>query len=683
MLTGVFRESYGGTFDERPVNSRPSPFGIRAVVIVPFVLQILTAVGLVGYFSFRNGQRAVNDLSTQLRSEVGDRIHLYIDNFVSLPPLINQASEEVVNRRMLNLASLDQVEQYIMLQMKLHPTVSYIAYGNPEGKLRGGERKANGTLTLDHSDDPTKADYRTYEMTGNGDRQLLEILPKPYDARIRPWYQAAIAARKPTWGNVYLWVNTQELSVPAVHPIYRNGKLQGVFSAEFLLSNISEFLHTLKIGKTGKTFVIERSGLLIASSTDEKPFRLADGKTQERLNVLDSQDPLTHATAEYLIARFGSFDKIQTRQQLDFDLKGSHQLVQVQPFTDGKGLDWLTVVVIPEADFMEQIHENTRSTIWLCLGAASLATVLGIYTSRWITKPILRLSQASQAIAEGDLEQKVRVDRQDELGVLAQSFNQMAAQLKSSFDQLEIRVQERTAELNHQRQETERLLLSILPESIAERLKRNPETIADSFAEVTVLFADLVDFTAHAHEISATQTVDLLNQVFSEFDLLAERYQLEKIKTIGDGYMVAGGLPSPTTDHAQAVAAMAIAMQETVSRFHYPSGDPFEIRIGIHTGAVIAGVIGKKKFTYDLWGDTVNLASRMESRGLPGKIQVSPATYLRLRDEYDLDDRGIVEIKGFGLMQTYWLIGRKSAVGEKSKKNAPCEETRLRKECEE
>jgi hypothetical protein len=158
------------------VNSRPSPLGIRAVVIVPFVLQILTAVGLVGYFSFRNGQRAVNDLSSQLRSEVGDRIHLYIDNFVSLPPLINQASEEVVNRRMLNLASLDQVEQYIMLQMKLHPAVSYIAYGNPEGKLRGGERKANGTLTLDHSDDPTKADYRTYEMTGNGDRQLLEIL---------------------------------------------------------------------------------------------------------------------------------------------------------------------------------------------------------------------------------------------------------------------------------------------------------------------------------------------------------------------------------------------------------------------------------------------------------------------------------------------------------------------------
>jgi adenylate cyclase len=659
---------------EYPVTPRHSPFcpGIRAVVIVPFVLQILTAVGLVGYFSFRNGQRAVNDLSTQLRSEVGDRIQLYIGNFVALPPTINQASEEVVNRRFLSLGSLDQVEQYIMLQMKLHPAVSYIAYGNPEGKLRGGERKANGTLTLDHSDDPTQADYRTYEMTGKGDRKLLETLPNPYDARVRPWYKAAITAKKPTWGNVYLWVNTQELSVPAVHPIYQNDQLQGVFSTEFLLSNISKFLHTLKIGKTGKTFVIERSGLLIASSTAEKPFRLAADstikhrKTQERLNVLDSQDSLTHATAQYLIKKFGSFQNIQTRQQLDFNVQGRHQLVQVQPFKDGKGLDWLIVVVIPEADFMEQIHENTRSTIWLCLAAATLATVLGIYTSRWITRPILQLSQASQAIAEGDLDQKVVMHRRDELGVLAQSFNQMAAQLKASFvvlertnEQLEVRVQERTAELNHQRQETERLLLSILPESIAERLKRSPETIADSFAEVTVLFADLVNFTAHAHEISATETVSLLNQVFSEFDGLAEQYQLEKIKTIGDGYMIAGGLPAPKNDHAQAVAEMAIAMQKTVNHFYYPSGEPFQIRIGIHTGAVIAGVIGKKKFTYDLWGDTVNLASRMESRGLPGKIQVSPATYERLKEDYCLEERGVIEVKGFGEMQTYWLCHRK------------------------
>ncbi|NJR39151.1 MAG: HAMP domain-containing protein [Leptolyngbyaceae cyanobacterium CSU_1_4] len=639
---------------------RPS-LPLRAVVIVPFVLQILTAVSLVGYFSFRNGQRAVNDLSTQLRREVSDRIHLYITNFVALPPRINQTSEEVIRQKFFTLNSLDQIEQYIALQMRLHPTVSYIAYGNNQGKLRGGERKADGTLTLDHSDQVTKADYRTYQTNSEGDRtQLLETLPEKYDARKRPWYKAAAAAGKPIWGNTYLWVNTQELSIPAVHPIYSSdGTLQGVFSTEFLLSNVSQFLRKLKIAKTGKTLVIERSGLLIASSLDEKPFRLGfNGKTQERLNIYDSKDALTHAIAEFLLNKFGNYRNIRERQQLEFDFNGSRQLMQIQPFSDGKGLDWLIMVVIPEADFMEQIYENTRSTFWLCLAAASIATVLGIYTSRWITQPILQLSQASQAIAEGDLEQNVVMTRTDELGVLAQSFNQMAVQLKISFEVLEYRVAERTAELNEQRQETERLLLRLLPASVADRLKRSTEIIADDFAEVTVLFADLVDFTAYAHQASANDTVGLLNQIFSEFDQLAEDYQLEKIKTIGDGYMIAGGLPTPKADHAEAVAEMAIAMQQAVNRFCHPSGKPFQLRVGIHTGAVIAGVIGKQKFTYDLWGDTVNLASRMESRGLPGKIQVSPATYQRLQFQYSLEERGMIEVKGFGQMQTYWLNGK-------------------------
>jgi methyl-accepting chemotaxis protein len=391
---------------------------------------------------------------------VGDRIHLYISSFVALPPRINQTSAEVIRQKFLTLKSLNQIEQYIVLQMKLHPTVSYIAYGNNEGKLRGGERKADGTLTLDHSDDVTKADYRTYRTNLEGDRtQLLETLPEKYDARLRSWYKSAKAAGKPIWGSIYLWINTQELSIPAVQPIYSlDGKLQGVFSTEFLLSNVSKFLQELKIAKTGKTFVMERSGLLIASSsTSEKPFRLVfNGKTQERLNVFDSKDALTHATAQYLLNKFGNYRNIQERQQLEFTFNGNQQLIQAQPFSDEKGLDWLIMIVIPEADFMEQIYENTRSTLWLCLAVSSIATVLGIYTSRWITQPILQLSQASRAIAEGDLEQKVVMNRNDELGVLAQSFNQMASQLKISFEVLEIRVEERTAELSEQRQETER-----------------------------------------------------------------------------------------------------------------------------------------------------------------------------------------------------------------------------------
>jgi len=194
---------------------------------------------------------------------------------------------------------------------------------------------------------------------------------------------------------------------------------------------------------------------------------------------------------------------------------------------------------------------------------------------------------------------------------------------------------------------SERLLLNILPQPIAERLKRHEEVIADSFEDVTVLFADIVDFTTYSAERSAEDVVSLLNEVFSKFDRLAEGRELEKIKTIGDAYMVVGGLPIPRPDHVEAVVEMAIAMQAEAR----DAG--VELRIGIHTGPVVAGVIGTRKFSYDLWGDTVNTASRMESHGLPGEIQVTEATYARARDRYGFTVRGEVDIKGKGRMTTY------------------------------
>jgi urea transport system substrate-binding protein len=212
--------------------------------------------------------------------------------------------------------------------------------------------------------------------------------------------------------------------------------------------------------------------------------------------------------------------------------------------------------------------------------------------------------------------------------------------------------------LRYQQECTEELLLNILPAPIAERLKRAESTIADNFADVTVLFADLVNFTEISSQIPPTRLVDLLNKIFSEFDQLAENHGLEKIKTIGDAYMVVGGLPTTRPDHAEAIAEMALDMQHKITRFKGPNGEPFRLRIGINTGPVIAGVIGTKKFTYDLWGDTVNLASRMESHGVAGRIQVTAATYERLKDKYLFEPRGLTHIKGKGEMITYWLIRR-------------------------
>ncbi|MCP2728745.1 adenylate/guanylate cyclase domain-containing protein [Limnofasciculus baicalensis] len=212
--------------------------------------------------------------------------------------------------------------------------------------------------------------------------------------------------------------------------------------------------------------------------------------------------------------------------------------------------------------------------------------------------------------------------------------------------------------LRNEQEQSDRLLLNILPQLIAERLKQKQSTIADSFDEVTVLFADLVGFTELASRLSPTQLVELLNQIFSAFDELSQGYGLEKIKTIGDAYMVVGGLPKPRRDHAEAIAQMALDMQKIISHFNTQNNQALSIRIGINTGPVVAGVIGIKKFSYDLWGDTVNTASRMESQGKANRIQVTEETYQRLKDKFVLEDRGEIPVKGKGKMQTYFLIGK-------------------------
>ena len=200
------------------------------------------------------------------------------------------------------------------------------------------------------------------------------------------------------------------------------------------------------------------------------------------------------------------------------------------------------------------------------------------------------------------------------------------------------------------------LLLNVLPRTIAERLKRVPGVIAERYDEVTVLFADVADFTPFAERTSPEQVVGVLDEIFSAFDALTEQRGLEKIKTIGDAYMVAGGLPVARADHAEAIAALAIEMQTEFGRVCGTLGLGLEIRIGIDSGPVVAGVIGRRKFIYDLWGDTVNTASRMESHGVAGRIQVTDATYRRLRDRYRFEDRGETEVKGKGRIRTYLLV---------------------------
>jgi adenylate cyclase len=216
------------------------------------------------------------------------------------------------------------------------------------------------------------------------------------------------------------------------------------------------------------------------------------------------------------------------------------------------------------------------------------------------------------------------------------------------------------AALEREQARSEALLLNILPSPIAERLKAGNQTIADGYAEATILFADLVGFTQISATINPEQLVVMLNRLFSRFDELSGRIGIEKIKTIGDAYMVCAGVPLQRTDHAEAIADMALAMMDTIREHNREFGGNLQVRIGINTGPVVAGVIGLKKFIYDLWGDTVNFANRMESNGVPGRIQVSEATWMRLRDGYAFEERGNIEVKGIGSVKAFLLVGKKA-----------------------
>lgn len=427
---------------------------LRLILVVPFVVQIFAAVGLVGYLSARNGQQAVNNLANQLMDKNNNLVNQHLNHYLATPQQINQINLDAVELGLLDLQDFKRTGHYFWKQMQVFD-VGYINFANKEGEFIGVERLDNGKLLINETLGILDRVY-IYATDSQGNRTSREIKNDLPPVQTESWYANAVQAGKPVWSKIYQWRDKPEvLSISSSYPIYdRTKKLIGVIGVDLILSQISNFLNNLKISPSGKILIVERNGLVIASSISETPFTVVDGKAQ-RLNILNSSDRTIQATAKYLRNKFGNFKTIGNSQQLDFKLKGERQFVHVEPWRDKFGLDWLVVVVIPESDFMAQINANTHTTIILCLVALLVAVVLGMLTSRWIIQPIHRLNRAAVAIANGDLDQKVEIKSVQELGILSHSFNVMALQLKQSFLELEDRVEQRTADLNEAKQAAE------------------------------------------------------------------------------------------------------------------------------------------------------------------------------------------------------------------------------------
>ena len=316
-------------------------------------------------------------------------------------------------------------------------------------------------------------------------------------------------------------------------------------------------------------------------------------------------------------------------------------------------------------DYRLRSRLETQASVERCMyiiigSTVFILVVFPLFFRASLIDPLASLLRGIDRLDEGHRGVQVPVIFNDEIGRLTANFNQMSQSLDSARQELvsyaqslERKVTERTSELALKNEEYERLLLNILPGSIAERLKRSSERIADSCSATTIVFADIVGFTEMSAKIPASELVGTLSSLISEFDDLADQYGVEKIKTIGDAYMAVAGLPDPRADHAEAAMKFALAMNDAIAKYKTKSGQPLQLRIGMDSGPVIAGVIDTRKLAYDLWGDAVNTASRMQSHGRPGRIQVTEATYKLLRDRYDFESCGLMDIKGKGWMPTY------------------------------
>ncbi len=416
-----------------PIRNLP----LSVLLVVPFVLQIFVVVSLTGWISLQNGQKAVNDLARQLRSEVSARIQQKLSDHLRIAPLVNQINIDAIRLRTLDLDNRALIQQQLDAQLRQFNQLSGITLATAAPDYAGMVYDDQGRRILSLWN-PEQGGVTDSVLDAKG-AVISQEIDLDYDHRQRPWYQAAVKAGRPIWQAPYVTINPQRLVISADQPFYdAQGKLLGVADAELTLASIGEFLAQIHIGKTGQTFIIERSGELVASSTQQQPFQI-NPKTQEpeRLLATQSSDRLVSQTAKFLSQRFKQFDQIEAQQQLDFKLAGERMFLQVMPFQDKQGLDWLVVVTVPEADFMETINANTRSTIWLCLGALLVSAAIGLLTARRLIQPILGVISAADALSKGSWNQHLPPSRFGELSLLAGAFNHMAEQLQISFSALQ------------------------------------------------------------------------------------------------------------------------------------------------------------------------------------------------------------------------------------------------------
>ena len=468
---------------------------LKNIITLPFLLQILITVGLVGFFSWRNGQRGIVSVTSQLRTEVTDKVENHLESYLETPHLIVRLKQNSFKTAPSQTQDFSLLREDLWSTIQLFDSVRAIYLGDEAGKFIYAKQEQGKFYSKEVKQSPER---RTYILDKLGQPEELIVVDE-YDPRIRPWYLKTLITQKNNWSEIYTFTEG-ELGITAAGLLQdRQGNIISIVGVDLVLSGIDRFLRDLDTSKNGQVFILERNGYLIATSTAEKPFTYdAATNKEQRLRAIDSQNKLVRATTKYIKQRFRSLYGVKSSQQLEFELERENQFVRVLPYQDKFGLDWLIVVVLPASDFTAEVKTNTYNTIWLCIIAGAIATVLGIYTCDRIARPIAHLSRATDIIARNVKEKNTRknfysfVEAKSirELKLLAESFNEMVVQLNAAFEQLESANQ--TLE-QRVRQRTEALITAKEAADTANRAKS--EFLANMSHELRTPLHAILGFT--------------------------------------------------------------------------------------------------------------------------------------------------------------------------------------------
>lgn len=523
-----------------PITHRPK-LPLRWVLVIPFTIQLFAVVGFTSWLSLRNGEQAVNDLARQLRNEVVARIEQKLLVLIETPIRVSKNNVDSIRLNLLDLEDISTLEVHFWNQLYQFEELAFIGLETADGHLVGAERQVDGEITLTVATAETNFLAEQWQTNDKGEK--IEKLRSLLNFHLHLPYQ--LPPTKPadslTWNDIHVLQTSQRAVLSTYHPLYDSqNRLLGTISVDLALDQINDFLGDIKIGQTGETFILDPSGALIASSGD-RPFSEENAHLTS-LSVekaIYSPSALVRETTQYLINHFGSLADINRTHQLDFSLESQKQFVQVTPLNNEFGINLLIVVVLPESDFMGQIYAHTQQTIILCLLALVVTTGFGVLTAQWIAQPILRLSRASEAIANGNFDRQVNFKNIKELDIVSSSFNQMAGKVKALVDslqqeneKLEKQVQQRTQEIEQQKTFLRLIIdtdpniiyvkdweghLVLVNQALANLFNTPiPEIIGKNQAKFIHNSEDLEQYRRHAREVMIQQVPKVFEERFTK-----------------------------------------------------------------------------------------------------------------------------------------------------------------------